>query len=329
MRPESIGRRQWWNYNLLFLLDHFLGHRKYGKWLGGRERRLLQRVEAQVRQGREEGRFHIEDLPKGTWTDPLYDHYLPKVFRGAAADWPCAEKWDLDYFVKTYGDTRVNLIDNPGLVGKSDQHNEEVSLAEYIAMLKQGTNKYLKFSRLVHDNSVLMADMDADWLRRFKSAASFGDLFYFFIGARGTNTPLHNGFSRTVFVQVRGSKKWVFYAPGERIFLGVRPERTNYYYSNADIDAPDDPAYPLLRYARRFEVEVHEGDVIYIPPLVWHQVENLTETVGVAYKFADIPSAFRSSKMMALLYFFSTKPYFFDSTGHLWKKTVYGKEKTI
>ena len=334
-KPVCVSWPEWFQYNLMFLVEHFTGHERFLRWFGASEKRLQQKVAARAEKMGNPNSFRIVEYQKGEYPNRLWDWSYPVVFRGAAADWPSSEIWNLDYFAKEYGDTEVTLINNPGLKGNSDQDNDQITLREYLELLKKGTNKYLKFSRLIHDNSRLRKYFDEKWLKRFMGPTSFGELYYFFIGAKGTITPIHNGFSRTIFVQVRGSKKWTFFPPEDRIFLGARPERTNYNFSRGNINRFDDPDFPLMKYASRHEVIVGEGDVIFFPPLVWHEVENLDETIGVAYKFADLPSGFYTSKIMAFLYFFSVDPPLFNSTAHLWKdkkkatSAEAGKEGTI
>ena len=72
-------------------------------------------------------------------------------------------------------------------------------------------------------------------------------------------------------------------------------------------------SYPLLKYVNKQEVTLYPGDVLWFPALVWHQVENASNSIGVAYKFFHLPSSFRSSKMLSTLFFFATRPFIFKS----------------
>lgn len=327
MKSPLVTYTQWWLSGILFFIEHFLGHKWFKRFFGPIEKSLIKSIDKtaskRMAMGGFPDDFHIVDIPQGEWKEPFHLPALPKVFRGAARSWDCSEKWSLDYFTNQYGNRQIGLINTEGLVDDEERPLEIVSLEHYVKDVRAKSRKYLKFSRLVHDESTLKEDLDISWLQKFKSRFSFGEIYFFFMGAPDTLTPLHNGFSRTIFVQVTGRKKWVFYAPGDRIFLGVRPERTNHFYTKADPYRTDDPRYPLMKYARRHEVVIEPGDVLYIPPLVWHQVENITETIGVAYKFADLRSAFHSSKLLALLFFFSTKPYIWQSTAHVWNKETH------
>jgi hypothetical protein len=161
------------------------------------------------------------------------------------------------------------------------------------------------------DDSTLKNDFDLNWLRKFHLSTSFGEQFLMFMGGKNTITPIHCGFSHTLFVQITGKKKWILWAPNERIFFDPRAERRSYFHTNADPYKLDDPNFPLLKYINRYEVILEAGDVLWFPSLLWHQVENQTDSISVAYKFADIPTALHSSRLLAPLYFTATKPNLF------------------
>jgi hypothetical protein len=189
--------------------------------------------------------------------------------------------------------------------------------------MRKGSKKYLKFNRLVHHNRGLQFDFDLDWLKKFQLPWSFNEAYYLFIGGQNTLTPVHNGFVCTVFIQIYGRKKWTIYKVGERVFLDVRADRRMYFYSSADPDNINDERFPLLKYAEKYEVILEPGDVLWIPPLVWHQVENLSESIGVAFKFPNIPMAFRTSKVLTSLFFLATKPNIFKA---LWVSLTHDED---
>lgn len=230
----------------------------------------------------------------------------PLVFRGAAKDWPAVKNWSLDYFEKKYGDSEVIIMDNVGLT--YDEY-EKLPFRDYIRQLRNGSTKYLKFSDFVHDNPELKEDFDLDWLRKLQRLPfSWGEDTRFFMGGQRTKTPLHVGFSSFFFTQVIGQKKWVFYPPNNRMFLDARTERTTYLFSDADPYDSDNPEFPLLKYANRFEVTLNPGDIIWVPSFTWHYVENPGLSVALRYGRASLPLALQGSKMFTMLMFLTTKP---------------------
>jgi hypothetical protein len=179
----------------------------------------------------------------------------------------------------------------------------------YISQLRSGSLKYLKFSDLVHDNKELKDDFDLSWLRKLRGLPfSWGEDTRFFMGGKGTFTPLHVGFSNFFFIQVMGQKKWIFYPPNNRMFLDARTERTTYLFSQANPYELDNPKFPLLKYATRYEVLLSPGDVIWVPSFTWHYVENPTLSIALRFGRASMATALRGSKMFTLLMFLTTKP---------------------
>jgi hypothetical protein len=328
MKPKNVLRSHWLQYNTLFFLEHILGEKWYPKIFSETEKRLYKKIDEHVTKHPVEDDFQILEFKEGNYPEPFCHPYFPMVYRGIAKDWPSAKKWSLDFFDDAFGDTDVTLINNAGLTKDTDQAYDVIKFREYIKRMKSGSKDYLKFSRIVEEQSSLRDDFDYAWLRKFRTKFAQNDLFYFFMGAKDTITPIHDGYAITVFVQVKGSKKWVFYPCNQRLFIGARPRRYNYFYSEADPYVLDDPKFPLMKHAKPHVIEVHEGDVLYFPSLVWHQVENTTDSIGVAYKFASIPSGFISSKMLAICFFLATKPWLIE-TLMPWRSDTYNYKKSV
>jgi hypothetical protein len=307
MRPDNVSSRDWLEYNTLFFLEHFLGHKMYQRLLGDREKKLWTSVDRHASTHQATEPFEIIEH-EGESAEPLYHPFKPEVFRGAARDWACTKKWTFDYFAEHFGDKEVTITNNRGLVGNGQKDYETIKLRDYIAELRAGSMKYLKFSQMIHESSALQEDFNTEWLLKFHQSHEFKKLFFLFMGGKGTVTPIHTALPPTVFVQTYGTKKWTFYPTNDRLFLGVRPDRRSYYYTDANPGDEHDPSFPLLKHAHRRELILNAGDVVWFPALCWHQVENVTDSIGVAYKFFHIPSSLRSSKMLTSLFFLATKP---------------------
>lgn len=326
MKPNNVKSSHWFTYNTLFFLEHVLGEKKYQKLFGNFEKKLFEKIDSYATEHPADEDFKIIEHSEGNYPEPHCHPYFPVIYRGIAKNWNCSKKWSFDFFTEKFGEQDVTLINNAGLVKDSDQAYDVIKFSEYIKRLRNGSKEYLKFSRIVDEQSSLREDFDYSWLRKFRTRFAQNDLFYFFMGGKNTITPIHDGFAITVFVQVKGSKRWVFYPCNQRLFIGARPRRYNYFYSEADPYVFDNPKFPLIKHAKKYEVLVHEGDVLYFPSLVWHQVENVTDTIGVAYKFASIPSGFTSSKMLATCFFLATKPWLIE-TLLPWRPDTYNYKK--
>ena len=47
--------------------------------------------------------------------------------------------------------------------------------------------------------------------------------------------------------------------------------------------------FPKLESITPYEIELHAGDVLYIPPFFWHHVESLTNCISVLIPFDMSP----------------------------------------
>jgi hypothetical protein len=326
MRPNNVTTLNWLQYNVLFFIYHFLGENWYQKLFGKAENKLYKKIEEHATAHPADDGFKILEYTKGNYPEPHCHPYSPIIFRGLANDWKATKKWSFDFFAEKYGDQDVTIINNKGGVLDPEEPAQTLKFRDYIANLKNGTKKYLKFSRIVDEDSNLRADFDYDWLRKFRTRFAREDLFYFFMGGKNTLTPIHNGYAITVYVHVVGTKRWIFYPVNQRLFIGVRPRRQGYYYTDANPHNLNDAKFPLLKLSQPHEVILNAGDVLYFPSMVWHQVENVTDTIGVAYKFADLGLGFVSSKMLASCFFLSTDPWFIE-TLLPWKADMYNYKK--
>ena len=315
--PEGITNYQWFRFNLYFVVEHLLGLENFNKILGERRSSLYELIDKNLKKSNRGQQLQMPsesnmEITLDEFRTKYIDNFLPVVFRNAAGNWPCVKKWDIDFFEKHYGEREVALSDNEGTIDKKQpQHFEILTFAKYIDELKKGSNKYLKFSRVMDDDETLKKDFDLPWLRKFHQPTSFAENFLMFMGGSNTLTPTHCGFGHSMFIQITGRKKWIFWQPNERIFFDPRAKRRQYNYTDADPYNLNDPAFPIFKYAKRFEVILEPGDALWFPSHLWHHVENLEGGISVVHKFVHLPSCFKSSKVLSTLFFLSTRPNIF------------------
>lgn len=323
-----IGTYEWVVYNLMFISEHFIGLKLSNLFFKKLRKKIVEKVE-KIDNIHSRGEIiPIEDIEYASFEEfklknPKYFTSLA-VFRGITKDWPSTQKWNKDFFKTNYGSTQINMIDNKGLVDPEVKNEfKETNFKNYFDEVETDKSKYLRFSRILDHNPELLKDLDLKWLEQFNGGKKDGGT-YMFIGEGGTKTPMHAAIAHTVFIQVNGVKKWTIYAPNERFFLEVKAERFPYFRTDANPNIKDDPEHPLLKYARKYEIILEEGDILWMPSFYWHYVENQSSNIGVAYKFARPLDSFKISKVLTTLTFLQTKPplivyYFYN----LFKKQEY------
>lgn len=304
MRNLRVKHIDWYFYNILFIIQHLIGYEKIKK----RTLAFYQKLENKKRIREKTNEVSISSNEKEIFNSKIV------LLKGYAKNWECVKKWDLDFFQNEYGSQQISLINTKGLVDEQIQNQyEQVSLSEYIDELKKGSLRYLKLSDLVNKNKSLQDDINYEWLDSMTKKGSVGRTFYSFIGGKGTKTPMHNEFPVNIYVQVWGKKKWILYPSNNHIFLNAITERKTYFLSDANPEDEKNPLTPLLKYGDKIEVILEPGDVLLVPPFTWHYVENITDSIAVAYKYANVISAYKSSKLFTILSFLSTRPSIFYS----------------
>jgi hypothetical protein len=315
MKPHLVTSSQWYKFNLYFLIEHFIGKTLSEKFIRPKRNKLY--AEALQNPGmKERGRtIDVKEIEHYSLEPLLGDRDAllkkPLVFRGVAKDWPAVKNWSKQFFRQHYDKTPVTIIDNPGLVDK-DKENvfTKTTFGEYFDEVEKDPSKYLRFSRVLDHNPVLLEDLDLEWLRKFKSGFNMGEQTFLFMGEGDTRTPMHAGLTHTIFIQIKGRKKWTICLPNERFFVDPIADRVLYFYTDANPteNAPYDPKFPLTPYLEKYEFVLEEGDVLWLPSLFWHYIDNLTPTIGVAFKYTNIPQSFKITKLFTTLFFMATKP---------------------
>lgn len=322
---SSVLGRERRAMHAMLLLEQLLGARLFN-WLlaPARERlraRMLRRLSslpppapAQVDRR--------ENLCAEEFQREYFAKSKPVIFSGAALTWPSVRKWSLDWFENAYGEQDLLLVDAPGLTQKEGKASYEfLRLRELVRSIRAEGDKYLRFSPLLHDFPSLAADLDLSWLERMRGGSTFARTYYMFMGGPGHRTYLHNDQPCNLFVQVSGEKKWTLFSPADSALLYPEVSNTAYVKSQVSLSHPDPEKHPLFRHARRVEAHLRPGDVLYVPPFVWHEVENIGETIAVGYRYSSLAAAARSSLAFLLLRALSTNP-------PVWKTMSYGKKDT-
>lgn len=309
----------------LLLGEQLLGSRVFSFLLGGLKSRVLSFVARRHRFDQMAPPIpvdRIENLSPEEFRRQYFNRSKPVVISGAAKNWPCCRKWSLDFFSLAHGGKDTLIVEAEGLTTReqrSDHHFQTVR--ELIAHIKEGGDRYLRFSPLLHDQPELAGDLDLDWLARLRGGRTFGNTYYMFMGGKGQTTYLHNDQPCNLYVQVCGEKKWTLYYPKDSACLYPQVTNAAYVKSPVNIDSPDYERYPLFKSAQAYTVHLKAGDVLYVPPHVWHQVENLTDSIAVGYRFSSLKAALKSSTVFSLIRILSTNP-------PVWKTRQYGKIDT-
>ena len=206
---------------------------------------------------------------------------------------------------------------------------ELITLADVIDNIRSGGKKYFRFYPLLTRHPEHLKDFDYEWLRKMNTKTSPNDVFQIFMGGEGTYTSMHNSNLPNIFVQAYGEKEWVLYSHYYTAIIDPSPARNLYRDAPAKKqEGPFNPfepdfsdKYELFKYIDGYSVHLKPGDILWNPPFYWHVVKNATDSIGVGYRWLDLPYAWKISPLYLTLDLFVRNPPIWE-TLKLYKKGI-------
>lgn len=262
----------------------------------------------------------IANLSEIDFVSKYLNKNKPVIFSGAASDWDCVKKWNFAYLENELGDIVLPLYESTGLVEKdldrTDGRTEPVIVEEILAKkfvqdLKKGEKKYLRFSLILENYPQLIKDFNNEWLKKM-GKCFLGTGYQSFIGAKSRITPLHAGPTSFLYVMIDGTKKWSLYSANSSVLLQPATAGRVYNFTDVKIHDPDKIKYPGFELLSKHEFVLEKGDVLFVPAWMWHEVENLTDSWGMSYRFTSLRGFLRYPSF-AFVRIFLTKPSFFSN----------------
>jgi hypothetical protein len=317
---RNIKGSQRFEYGIYQVLDHFLGRERTFKMLGKRRKKFYRNLLETLKKSGE-GKIYPIERRKDITLKEFKNHYMrkgiPVVLEGAAKDWDCVKKWSLEYFKDLHGQDEIIYVDSQ----QEGYPYEKIKLSEVIDNIRSGGKKYYRFYPLLARHPEHIKDFDYKWLLQHKTKNSWFDTFQVFMGGKGSITNIHNANPPNLFVQVYGQKDWILYSQYHTIVIDPIPVRNTYRNAPYKLNgAPFDPfnptyesPYTLYKYIDGISVSLQPGDVFWNPPFYWHTVKNVTDSIGVGYRWIDPMYAFKISPLYMFLDLFSRNPSLFKS----------------
>lgn len=304
------------------ILDHFLGKDLPAtRYMSQRDRALqvfLSKKEKVLIENKIQQVDRIVDISEKDLKQNYINRGIPVVMEGKAKNWKCVKKWSLDWLSENYSKDEVAIFDPLNAENDSiDYSVEKTTLKDVIESIKLGdTNKYSRFNRILYDHPELIDDFDWKWLYNMRNKISSGKTFQVFIGGKGSKTSLHCATENNLFTQVFGKKHWYLFPPKNDFFLNPPITKSPYFYSNFNPEKPDFEKFPAARFLTTFECVLKPGDILYNPPLWWHQVKNLDHSIGVGFRWFNPVNSIKASLVGTLMTLLSTNPPIWTATKH-------------
>lgn len=312
MRPDGIPFLTRVRYSLARYAEHFLRVKVSEEAL---QQKLVRQLEARG-TGRKLEIPRVEGISPEEFRRNYVHKGLPVILTKFGAHWPARSKWTLEYLEQRYGEHPVATMANESKDNDGVFDMEEVPFKLIIEAMRTGdTRRYLRFNDLLYQFPELVDDIDRANFFRMKNPLKLGHNFQVFMGAKGTGTKLHAAPFNNLFVQVMGTKRWFMTSQRHDPILRPPVNRGPYFLSRYNPRSPDFTEFPACRYMDYYDFELHEGDALYLPPSIWHFVENLTPTMAVSFRWLSVQS-FTNNFSHMLLMICATNPNIFFLMKH-------------
>lgn len=212
----------------------------------------------------------------------------PAIITGLMEDWTARKHWSYDFFQDEYGSRKCQVRDC------ADKRYIRTTFAEFMNYMKSGDRDRLLYlvGHPIYQEAKLFQDYPTpiyfpDWMDRLPKFLAYPfwtitkPLRWLFIGPKGCS-------SGKLHYEMWGSSGWVGMISGRKRFVFFSPDQSDVLYNGqVDIFNPDLDKFPLYAKAKPIEAIVEAGDIIYAPPLWWHQVENLEDSISITHDFIN------------------------------------------
>lgn len=284
---SSIKR---FSFDLLWLTEHLLDTQRTNQILQKSRRSILNSlIDSSVVEFKPtpvKQNVEVHYLDKKNFYQTLSDE--PCVFPGLGKNTEAFLKWDFEYLERNYGDIQQSSYSRI-----NDDFNMK-SLKEVIANIKNPTRlESITFGDLRYKSEQASKEMS---YQTFTDQALIENKFnhyqQLFLAHKGYFNGYHSEMVNSLTLQVRGVKRWIIIDPIDSLFLDPVVSRMLYFPCSLEIDTAilkNLPSKPI----RGYVVDLHPGDVFYMPPFFWHSVEYLENAISIGCFWSEIKTVFK------------------------------------
>jgi ribosomal protein L16 Arg81 hydroxylase len=209
----------------------------------------------------------------------------PLIVRNAVKHWPAVKQWNAEYLIEKAGACDVQIqsrrTQNLNYEIQASQHRQVTRFDDFVKQVFFGveSNDIYMTAQNGDINGNALANLWPDLapLPAILNDATDVHRMFFWIGPRGTVTPLHHDLTNNLMAQVVGRKLVKLIAPD------YLPYIYNHYhcYSQVDPENVDLAKFPLFKRVKVFDVEIGPGDLLFLPVGWWHHVRSLDPSITI------------------------------------------------
>jgi peptidyl-lysine (3S)-dioxygenase / protease len=235
----------------------------------------------------------------------------PMIFKGCAGHWPAICKWTDAYLEHKLADKLIGISLTPD--GYADAITwdpkkrkecfalpleQKMRFGEFLELLlseERQNSQGIPYIQSQNNNlnmeyCGLLKDIEPHLSFATEALDRLPDAMNFWMGGEKSITSLHKDHYENLYVVVSGVKEFILYAPTDAYFLYYRNypmaryskvhEEWELEEMNAEIPwisvnplRPDRKRFPLYRYATPMKTNLYAGDILYLPSMHFHHVQ--------------------------------------------------------
>jgi Cupin-like domain len=222
-----------------------------------------------------------------------HQYTRPVVIAHATAAWPAATRWNVDFFRTRYGTQSVQVATSRDGVFRGDPDagfsrvTEDMTFARFLDLLSSDTVTDLRYYLQQVPIAGPFADLLSDIVVPRYVGVGQPARPHFWLSAKGNVSPLHFDLAHNLLTQVIGRKHLRLFGPEQTSLLYPFARTSKIpHMSRVDIDRPDLAAFPKFAQARSVDVQLEEGQMLFMPIFWWHHVTSLDTSASVNFWWA-------------------------------------------
>jgi len=213
---------------------------------------------------------------------------IPRVvtkLTGSMTDWPALSSWSTSRLVNLSG-PRTVPVEIGGRYTDDDWTQQLMTVDQFVEQFmssdSSGRIGYLAQHQLLDQVPALRKDIiTPDFC--YTGDSEQEPEINVWIGPGGTVSPAHTDKKHNVLCQVVGYKYVALFYPDQNEYMYPDPNPMFNNTSQMDLDCPDSEQFPGVSQLEGHHTILGPGEMLYIPPLMWHYVRSLEQSFSVSF----------------------------------------------
>jgi len=223
----------------------------------------------------------VSGMSRQEFKKQFMEKNLPCILTDFAKDWTALQKWNPEYFKKSYGNNQVKVYDSTFSQAGSTYMGSKATMGfgEYLDRIALGEDLRMFLYNIFSDAPELKNDITLPQIVKGLSKR----FLFMFVGPKGAITQIHYDIdmSHVFHTPIEGRKRFVLFSPQQSKKLYRHPFTVRSY---VDVDQPNFEKFPALKEAQGYEIFLNPGETLFIPAGYWHHVEYLDAGYAISLR---------------------------------------------